>query len=163
YSATSTYTWDFNGGTIASGSGVGPYTVYWTSAGTKTITLTVTNSSGCSSVSTQNVIVGSYGNYAFSDQITLNSASLGITSNLTNFPALLSIQDNNLIISGTCTDKVFNPTGPNYDFAFYDPATSSELYYQVESYNQTTGTLLVWVQIPTLTYATNKTIEFYYG
>jgi len=163
YIATSTYTWDFNSGTIVSGSGVGPYTVNWSSAGTKTVTLTVTNSSGCSSTSTQNVTVGSYGNYAFSDPITLNTTSLGITSNLTNFPALLSIQDNNLIISSVCTDKVYFPNGPNYDFAFYDPSTSAELYYQIESYNQTTGTLLVWVQIPTLTYASNKTIEFYYG
>jgi hypothetical protein len=96
-----------------------------------------------------------------SGPITLNTTSLGITSNLTNFPALLSIQDNNLIISNTCTDKVQNPNGPNYDFAFV--SGSSELYYQVESYNQTTGTLLVWVQIPSLTYATNNTITFYYG
>jgi hypothetical protein len=163
YSATSTYTWNFNGGTIASGSGVGPYTVNWSTPGSKTVTLTVTNAGGCSSTSTQTVLVGSYGNYAFSDPITLNTTSLGITSNLTSFPALLSIQDNNLIISGTCTDKVYYPNGPNYDFAFYDNTTGAECYYQVESYNQTTGTLLVWVQIPTLTYATNKSITFYYG
>jgi len=163
YSATSTYTWSFNGGTIASGSGVGPYTVNWSTSGSKTVSLTVTNSSGCSSTSTQTVMVGTYGNYAFGDPLTLNTTSLGITSNLTSFPALLSIQDNNLIISGTCADKVYYPNGPNYDFAFYDQTTGSECYYQVESYNQTTGTLLVWVQIPTLTYATNKTITFYYG
>ena len=163
YSASNTYTWDFNGGTIASGSGVGPYTVNWSTSGSKTVTLTVTNSGGCSSTSTQIVTVGTYGNYAFGDPLTLNTTSLGITSNLTNFPALLSIQDNNLIISGTCADKVYYPNGPNYDFAFYDQTTGAECYYQVESYNQTTGTLLVWVQIPTLTYATNKTITFYYG
>ena len=40
YASASTYTWDFNGGTIVSGSGVGPYTINWSSAGTKTITLT---------------------------------------------------------------------------------------------------------------------------
>lgn len=163
YSASSTYTWDFDSGTIASGSGVGPYTVNWSTVGSKTVTLTVTNSSGCSSTSTQTVVVGTYGTYAFSDLITLNTTSLGISSNLTNFPALLSIQDNNLIISNTCADKVYYPNGPNYDFAFYDSSTSAELYYQVESYNQTTGTLLVWVRIPTLTYASNKTITFYYG
>ncbi len=160
---TSTYAWNFNGGTPSTGTGQGPFTVSWSSTGTKTITLTVTNANGCQTTSTQNVLVGPYGNYAFNDIITLNTTSLGITSNLTNFPALLSIQDNNLIISTTCNNKVQNPNGPNYDFAFYDPATSSELYYQIESYNQTTGTLLVWVQIPTLTYASNKTITFWYG
>jgi len=163
YSASSTYTWDFNGGTIASGSGVGPYTVNWSSTGSKTVTLTVTNSGGCSSTSTQTVTVGTYGNYAFSDLVTLNTTSLGIASNLSNFPALLSIQDNNLIISGACADKVYYPNGPNYDFAFYDPVTATECYYQVESYNQTTGTLLVWVKIPTLTYASNKSLTFCYG
>ncbi|MEP6613965.1 MAG: DUF2341 domain-containing protein, partial [Mucilaginibacter sp.] len=164
YSATSTYTWNFGGGTIVSGSGVGPYTINWSATGTKTITLTVTNAAGCSDVSTQSVVVslGNYGSYGFKKAVTLNTTTLGITSNLTNFPALLSVQDNNLIISSTCTDKLYTPNGPNYDFAFVD-ATGTELYYQVESYNQTTGTLLVWVQIPTLTYATNNAITFYYG
>jgi hypothetical protein len=169
YAATSTYTWNFGSGTVLSGSGVGPYTVQWSSAGSQTVTLTVTNSSGCPASSSQTVVVTTptptpYGNYAFQDLILLNTTSLGITSNLTNFPALLKIQDNNLIISSTCADKVVNPTGPNYDFAFVDPSNpSTELYYQVESYNQITGTLLVWVQLPTLTYATNNAISFYYG
>ncbi|WPV01421.1 DUF2341 domain-containing protein [Mucilaginibacter sp. cycad4] len=161
--STSTYSWDFNGGTPSTGTGQGPFSVQWATQGTKTITLTVTNAAGCSSSSTQNVTVNlaTYGNYAFGETVTLNTTSLGITSNLTNFPALLSIQDNNLIISNTCADKVQNPNGPNYDFAFV--SGGSELYYQVESYNQTTGTLLVWVQIPTLTYAANNVITFYYG
>jgi len=161
--STSTYTWDFNSGTPATGTGQGPFSVQWSTTGTKTITLTVTNANGCSTTSTQTVNVGlpAYGNYAFGKQVTLNTTSLGITSNLTNFPALLSITDNDLIISGTCTDKLTTPNGPNYDFAFV--SGGSELYYQVESYNQATGTLLVWVQIPSLTYATNNTISFYYG
>jgi len=134
--------------TAVSASTVYTVTAYNASgSGSTTVTITVNNLT--------------YGNYGFGETITLNTTSLGITSNLTNFPALLSIQDNNLIISNTCTDKVYNPNGPNYDFAFV--SGGSELYYQVESYNQTTGTLLVWVQIPSLTYATNNTITFFYG
>ena len=161
--ATSTYTWNFNGGTPSTGTGQGPFSVQWSTAGTKTITLTVTNANGCSSTSTQTVTVNTpvYGNYAFGRVVTLNTTSLAITSNLTNFPALLSITDNDLIISNTCTDKLTTPNGPNYDIAFVSGGT--ELYYQVESYNQVTGTLLVWVQIPSLTYATNNSIYFYYG
>ncbi|MFI5160143.1 MAG: DUF2341 domain-containing protein [Sphingobacteriales bacterium] len=161
--ATSTYTWDFNGGTPSTGTGQGPFSVQWSTAGVKTLTLTVTNANGCSTSSTQTVTVNTpaYGNYTFSKVVTLNTTSLGITSNLTNFPVLLSITDPDLIISGVCTDKLTTPNGPNYDFAFVSGGT--ELYYQVESYNQTTGTLLVWVQIPSLTYATNNSIYFYYG
>lgn len=165
YASTSTYTWDFGGGTPATGTGVGPYTVNWSTTGTKTITLTVTSAAGCSAISTQTVTVNSanYGNYGFKKPIALNTTTLGIMSDLTNFPALLTIQDNNLIISNTCTDKVNTPNGPNYDFAFTDANGSSEFYYQVESYNQTTGTLLVWVQIPLLTRSVNNSILFFYG
>ncbi|TSA30437.1 MAG: T9SS C-terminal target domain-containing protein [Bacteroidetes bacterium] len=36
-----TYTWDFDGATVVSGSGPGPYIVTWSSIGYKTVTLTV--------------------------------------------------------------------------------------------------------------------------
>ena len=169
YVATSTYSWNFGGGSPATGTGQGPFNVQWGTTGTKTITLTVTTAAGCSASTTQTVSVTaapnvtSYGNYAFSRPVTLNTTSAGITSNLSGFPALLSIQLNDLIITGNCTDKIQIPNGPNYDFAFIDPTSASELYYQVESYNQTTGTLLVWVQIPNISYANNNVITFYYG
>ena len=41
-----TFTWDFDGGTIESGSGEGPYTITWTDSGPKTITLIV-DEDGC--------------------------------------------------------------------------------------------------------------------
>ncbi|UPT66869.1 MAG: PKD domain-containing protein [Sphingobacteriales bacterium JAD_PAG50586_3] len=45
------YTWNFNGGNIVSGSGMGPYTINWDTAGIKQITLTV-STSGCTSTTT---------------------------------------------------------------------------------------------------------------
>jgi hypothetical protein len=39
--SSATYTWNFDGAIIVSGSGPGPYWVYWNTAGYKTITLTV--------------------------------------------------------------------------------------------------------------------------
>ncbi len=44
--AGATYAWDFDGGTAVPGTGAGPHQVTWTTAGTKTITLTVTEN-GC--------------------------------------------------------------------------------------------------------------------
>lgn len=55
--AGATYNWDFDGGTVISGTGQGPHTVKWNTAGTKNITLQV-NESGClSPVTTETVTV----------------------------------------------------------------------------------------------------------
>ena len=54
-SATGIYTWDFGGGIILNGSGQGPYQIKYNSAGTYTITLTVSEN-GCSSVVTSQSI-----------------------------------------------------------------------------------------------------------
>lgn len=54
-SANATYTWDFNGGTIISGSGMGPYVVQYVNAGSYTLSLTVTDN-GCSSTQTQHTL-----------------------------------------------------------------------------------------------------------
>jgi hypothetical protein len=172
YDATSTYAWNFNAGTPATGTGNGPFTVKWATTGLKTVTLTVTNANGCSTIITKTLAVGAAGfsTYAFKKQLVLNTTSAGISTDQTNFPALVYIQDNNLIVANNCNNKVQYPlgnyngaNGTNYDFAFLDPTTSAELNYQVESYNSTTGTLLVWVKLPTFYANTNNTLSFYFG
>lgn len=52
-----TYDWDFDGGTIVSGMGSGPYNISWSDGGTKTITLMVTEDGCPSEVFTQTVEV----------------------------------------------------------------------------------------------------------
>ncbi len=55
--ANATYLWGFDGGTVVSGSGQGPYTVSWNTDGTKIITLTVTEN-GCMGAQTVvNIVV----------------------------------------------------------------------------------------------------------
>ena len=53
--ANASYTWDFAGGTIISGSGQGPYEVNWLTAGTKNITLTAGTDS-CAFIAATEVI-----------------------------------------------------------------------------------------------------------
>lgn len=53
-----TYTYDFNGGTVASGSGSGPYEVSWPAAGTYTVTLNTAEGT-CTNSETQTVTVNS--------------------------------------------------------------------------------------------------------
>ena len=56
----STYTWNFAGGTIQSGSGAGPYLINWNTSGNKTVTLQVTSPTGCvGTVTSQNIVVTS--------------------------------------------------------------------------------------------------------
>jgi trimeric autotransporter adhesin len=55
--ANATYTWDFDGGTVVSGSGQGPYEISWATAGTKNITLAVAVGSCASTVTTTSVVV----------------------------------------------------------------------------------------------------------
>jgi len=49
--STPTYTWDFNGATIVSGSGIGPYEINFSTSGVHSINLVVTEN-GCTSVTT---------------------------------------------------------------------------------------------------------------
>ncbi|MFI5161538.1 MAG: DUF2341 domain-containing protein [Sphingobacteriales bacterium] len=156
--ASSPYNASLNTSTLAAGSYTLTVTNYYTPfLGTQT-TISTTMTINIASLTPAN-----YSNYAFSKVLTLNSASLGITSNLTNFPALLYIQDNALKIAGACGDKVQYPNGTNYDFAFVNPNSAGELNYQVEKYDPVAGSLLVWVKIPALSYATNTPIYFYWG
>ncbi|MBN8702554.1 MAG: PKD domain-containing protein, partial [Bacteroidetes bacterium] len=55
-STGATYTWSFNGGTVNSGTGAGPYSVSWNSQGVKTVTLTV-NDNGCSATYVKSINV----------------------------------------------------------------------------------------------------------
>ncbi|MCX7649612.1 MAG: PKD domain-containing protein, partial [Flavobacteriales bacterium] len=61
-----TYSWNFAGGTVASGSGAGPYQVNWPAPGTYNITLTVTENGCASTLSSQNVNVSTLPSAAFS-------------------------------------------------------------------------------------------------
>ncbi|WP_216846657.1 S-layer family protein, partial [Mucilaginibacter sp. L196] len=175
--AGDTYSWSFGtGASTTTATGTGPFSITWSTTGAQTISLTETNANGCSTTVYQNVAVGGQyvttGNYAFTQPITLKSSLInagsvqGISSTLYNFPALVSITEPALIKSAapSCTNNIMSPTGgPNgYDFAFTTQNSTAELNYQVESYNTTTGTLLVWVQVPALT-PTDVGLNFYFG
>jgi gliding motility-associated-like protein len=56
----STYAWNFAGGTVASGSGVGPYQVNWANGGTQNVTLVVTSGTCPSPLTTEPVVVNAY-------------------------------------------------------------------------------------------------------
>ncbi|MDB5007217.1 MAG: hypothetical protein JWP45_1610 [Mucilaginibacter sp.] len=113
-----------------------------------------------------------FADYGFSKPIILNTSQItgGITSTLIDFPALVYIKDDALKTGLACGDKVQFPTGngggltvgTNYDFAFLLNGSSTELNYQVDTYDPINGILFAWVRIPSLT-STNASITFYFG
>lgn len=91
-----------------------------------------------------------YDTYAFRIPLTTNNTSLGISTDQTNFVALLKVVSPHFV-TGPCS----NMTGGSSSvppFAIIDSAysTTSELYYQVENWDSTTGTIYFWVRVPTL-------------
>ena len=57
-SATATYTWNFGTANVVSGTGAGPYTLNWSSAGAQTITLSTTDNTCTATMVTNTVNVG---------------------------------------------------------------------------------------------------------
>lgn len=79
--AGATYNWDFNGGTIVSGSNSGPYQINWSTAGTYTVTLTVIKN-GCVTVApSQTVTV---------NPIPTSSFTINPGSNCVNNPCTIT-------------------------------------------------------------------------
>ena len=86
--------------------------------------------------------------------ITINHTFVSGTTNLTNFPILVSITDANLKASAK-TD------GSDILFTAADGVT--KLNHEIEQYTSATGQLTAWVSIPSLSPASDTTIYLYYG
>lgn len=78
-------------------------------------------------------------------------------SNQTNFPVLISFTDSSLRLSPA--GKVQNASG--YDIIFTDQ-NGTKLDHEIESYDGTNGTVVMWVRIPTLSYTVDTAIYIYY-
>lgn len=78
-SPSANYFWSFDGGSVVSGSGQGPYTVSWSTAGTYNCTLTVTENDCPSTITTVQQIVDPppHANFGFAD-VCLNQV-MGLT------------------------------------------------------------------------------------
>lgn len=76
-----------------------------------------------------------------------------IQGNLTNFPLLVSIED----------DDLATKAQPDGDDIVFTTTTTEKLNHEIEYYNSTNGTLITWVQLPTLNSTGDTTIYLYYG
>ena len=92
--------------------------------------------------------------------ITIHHAQVSGTSNLTNFPVLVSVTDPNLatVANG---GSVGRSDGGDILFTASDGATP--LAYEMESYNASTGQVIAWVGVPALSPTADTVLYVYYG
>jgi YD repeat-containing protein len=91
--------------------------------------------------------------YNYRKAITIDHTKVSAT--LANFPLLVSISNDNDL-----KNHVTSPSG--YDLVFKDGG-GSQLNHELEKWDGSTGTLVAWVKIPTLSSTTDTVIYMWYG
>ena len=91
--------------------------------------------------------------WQYRKKITINSAN--VSDNLTNFPVLISLTSDGNLASDAQND------GDDILFTAADEVT--KLSHEIESFNGTSGQLVAWVKIPSLSAVTDTEIYMYYG
>lgn len=97
--------------------------------------------------------------FAFRKPLVVRGARI-VAGPHADFPVLVSLVDPNLrtVANG---GNVRSPQGHDIQFRANDLVTI--LDHEIESYTPATGTLVAWVRLPSLTTATDVTIQLYYG
>lgn len=98
--------------------------------------------------------------YDLRKKFTVDNAQVSGSTNLTDFPVLISLTDNDLRSTGNGGD-VESPNG--YDIVFTSADGTTVLDHELESYNATTGEILFWVRFPTLSATADTEFFIYYG
>ena len=99
-------------------------------------------------------------NFLYKKSITIDHTKVSGGSDLSNFPALISLKDSNLKIAAN-GGYVRNSNG--YDIIFTDSTETTKLDHEIEKYEPTTGEIEMWVSIPTLSATTDTVIYMYFG
>lgn len=98
--------------------------------------------------------------YTYGKQILIQASQVSGTGSHTNFPVLISFTDPNLK-SAANGGHVQNANG--YDIMFTMADCNTQLDHEIEKFDPTTGELLAWVKIPSLSTTANTNIHMYYG
>jgi hypothetical protein len=101
------------------------------------------------------------GGFSCNRKITIDSSKVAGTSNLTDFPMLVKIENDCNLKSEANGGSVKNING--WDIVFTDSDGFTQLDHEIEKYDGTDGDLIAWVRIPSLPDDTDKDIYMYYG
>jgi hypothetical protein len=91
-------------------------------------------------------------NWDYKKEITINSSQ--VPSTLSNFPVCIDITD---------TDLRDNAQSSGDDIAFTNADEDTQLNHEIEYWDNTTGELIAWVNVTSLTHDTDTIIYMYYG
>ena len=94
-----------------------------------------------------------YCGWAYRKNITIINTQ--VVGSLTNFPVLISLPSD--------SDLQAHAQGNGNDILFTDSSGTAKLNHEIESYTSSTGALIAWVNVPSLSSSANTTIYMYYG
>ncbi len=152
------YEWDFGDGNTSTGVTV---TNTYPTNGTYDVSLTVTDDNGTSSTLTKSV---SFTNCSASSvnwyddswnhrkQITIDSDEVAGASSLKNFPLLVDLSDDSDLAAGAQAD--------GDDIMFTQDC--SQLSHEIESYDDSDGDLVAWVNVSALSASDDTELYMYY-
>ena len=92
-------------------------------------------------------------NWSFRKAITISNAQ--VTADLTNFPVLVNLASD--------TDLTADAQNDGDDILFTSSDGTTKLDHEIEKFDGTTGELVAWVEVPSLTDATDTVLYMYYG
>jgi PKD repeat protein len=124
--------------------------------GRYSVSLTVTNATtGINSTTKTNYITVNpsppwYCGWGYRKNITIDHTK--VPADQTDFPVLISFTDSNLSAQAQTS---------GYDILFTSSDGTTKLSHEIEAY--TSGTLVAWVKVPSLSSAANTTLFMYYG
>ncbi len=137
-----------------------PFTV--TGAGSHTITYwSVDSNSNQEATNSKTFTIAPWydNSYLYKKQLTIDHTKVSGGANLSNFPVLVSLTDADLKTAGN-GGKVQSVHG--FDIIFTDGTEITKLDHEIEKYDPATGTIAMWVRVPTLSASTDTTIYMYY-
>jgi len=128
--------------------------------GRYTVSLTVTNASaGTNSTTKTNYITVTPSpswyscSWGYRKNITIDKSQ--VSGAQTDFPVLINLASDNDLKTSARTD--------GYDILFTSSDGTTPLSHEIEKYMSSTGALVAWVKVPTVTDSANTTIFMYYG
>lgn len=92
--------------------------------------------------------------WKYRKRITIDNTMVSGSSNLSNFPLLISITD---------TDLADDAQNDGDDILFTSSDATTRLDHEIEYFDGSSGALQAWVEVPTLYYNQDTVVYIYYG